>query len=260
MKYLIIIISIVLYLEAKQLNNLEAQASSAILNLTAEEAKNLALRRARSMLIEQANGTNISSNTLVKDGALAAEFIKSYSSGIILNEKIEWLPITQYQKNKKTPPIPEYNVKIKGDVLIKEKETNLVLKTSINKNIFKNNEKMKINTLASEESDIAIFFLGYDDKIYKLLPGINEKISINKNLKTEFPRKNKDEFELEVVVPDNLKKITEALWLIAAKSKDNIPFNIHFDKDVYSLNEFFSIYSKFSQKCAEVILPYHVHK
>lgn len=260
MKYLIIIISIVLYLEAKQLNNLEARASSAILNLTAEEAKNLALRRARSLLIEQANGTSISSNTLVKDGALAAEFIKSYSSGIILNEKIEWLPITQYQKNKKTPPIPEYNVKIKADVLIKEKETDLVLKTTINKNIYNNNEKMAIQTLASENSDIAIFFLGYDDKIYKLLPDLNQKVSITKNKKIEFPRENKDKFELEVVVPDNLKKVTEALWIIAAKSKDNISFNIHFDKDVYSLNEFFSIYSKFSQKCVEKIIPYHVHK
>ena len=260
MKYFIILISIVLYLEAKQLNDLEAQASSAIINLTAEEAKNLALRRARSLLIEQANGTNISSNTLVKDGALAAEFIKSYSSGIILNEKIEWLPITQYQKDSLTAPIPEYNVKVTADVLIKEKETNLVLKTSINKNIFKNNEKMKIQTLVSEKSDIAIFFLGYDDKIYKLLPNLNQKVTINKNKKIEFPRENKDEFELEVVVPDNLEKITEALWIIAAKSKDNISFNIHFDKDVYSLNEFFSIYSKFSQKCVEKIIPYHVHK
>ncbi len=260
MKYLLFTFLLLSTLFSKEIKNITVESSSAIVNSTAEEAKNLALRRARSMIIENANGVTVVSNVLVKDGALAAEYIKNYSRGIILNEKIEWLPISQYQKDKNSPPIPEYNVKITADVLIKEKETDLVINSSINKTTFKDNEKMNIKLLSSEDTDLAIFFLGYDDKIYKLIPTINEKINLEKNNEIVIPRKGKDTFELEVIVPQSHKNITEALWIIGAKSSENIPFHIYFNKDVYSLNEFFSIYSKISNKCNETILPYHVYK
>ena len=245
---------------SKEVKNIVVESSSAVVNISSEEAKNLALRRARSMIIENANGVNVVSSVLVKDGALAAEFIKNYSSGIILNEKIEWLPITQYQKNTSTAPVPEYNVRVTADVLLKEKNSDLVLKSSIDKTIYQDNEKFKINILTSKEANLAIFFLGYDDKIYKLLPDVSKNITIKENTEIQIPRKGIDTFDLEVVVPEKLKEVTEALWIIAAKQDENIPFNIYFNKDEYSLNEFFSIYSKISDKCVEELHPYNVYK
>lgn len=260
MKYLLFTFLLFSTLFSKEIKNITVESSSAIVNSTAEEAKNLALRRARSMIIENANGVTVVSNVLVKDGALAAEYIKNYSRGIILNEKIEWLPITQFQKDKNSPPIPEYNVKITADVLIKEKENNLVINSSINKTVYSDNEKMNINLLSSEDVDIAIFFLGYDDKIYKLIPTLEERISLEKNKEIVIPRRGKDNFDLEVIVPEKMKNVTEAIWIIAAKTKEKIPFHVYFNKDIYSLNEFFSIYSEISTKCNETILPYHVYK
>lgn len=260
MKFLLLLVILFDLALAKEIKDITVESSAAIVNLTSEEAKNLALRRARAMIIENANGVNVNSNVLIKDGALAAEYIKSYSKGIILNERIQWLPISQYQKDKNSPPIPEYNVKLTADVLIKDKKTNLVLNTSLNKTIFNNNEKMNINIIASENSDLAIFFLGYDDKIYKLIPTISEQIVLNKNEEISIPRIGKDNFDLQVVVPENLKNITEALWIIGSEKNNNIPFHIYFKKDTYSLNEFFSIYSKISDKCVEEVIPYHVVK
>lgn len=260
MKYLVVIVLLFGFIYSKEVKDITVESSAAVVNITSEEAKNLALRRARSMIIENGNGVEIISNALVKDGALAAEFIKNYSRGIILNERVEWLPITQYQNSKTSAPIPEYNVKVTADVLIKEKETDIVTKTSINKSNFFNNEKMTLDIISSYDSNVAIFFLGYDDKIYKLFPNGNENLIIKKNINTKVPRVGIDNFDLELMVPKNLKMVTEALWIISSKQSDKIPFNIHFNKDEYSLNEFFSLYSKISQKCVEEIIPYTIEK
>lgn len=259
MKYILLILLFIEFTYAKEIKDITVESSATVINISSEEAKNLALRRARSMIIENANGVEIISSALVKDGSLAGEFIKNYSRGIILNERVEWLPITQYQKNKNTPPIPEYNVKVTADVLIKEKETDLVINSNINKSVFFNHEKMILNLISSDNANIAIFFLGYDDKIYKLFPS-DKNFLIKKNVPINIPRDNIDDFDLELIVPDKLKKITEALWIISAKESDNIHFNIHFNKEEYTLNKFFSIYSKFSEKCVEQIIPYTIEK
>lgn len=260
MKFLIGFLILISFVNAKEVKNITVESSSAVINISSEEAKSLALRRARSMIIEKANGIETVSNVLVKDGTLALEFIKNYSRGIILNERIKWLPITQYQKDSNSAPIPEYNVKVTADVLITEKNINLVLNSSINKTVFQNGEKISLDLLSSKNANIAMFFLGYDDKVYKLLPTDDTRLLIKANNKIKFPRKSIDNFDLEVVTPKNIKKVTEALWIIAAEETDNIPFNIYFNKDSYSLNDFFSIYANFSDKCIEKIIPYHVSK
>ncbi len=243
--------------EAKTLKNQTAKASCAILNTTAQEAKQIALRRARALLIEQANGVSIVSSTLVKDGKLAMDFIKSYSNGYILNEKIEWLPITQYQKDLSTPPIPEYNVKITADVKIVEKVSDLVLSTSLNKKIFRDKEKMFINLKSSKNAKVMIFYLGIDDMLYKITPmSKNDILYLDAQKQSVYPKLEEDSLIAQIL--PNKQNITEALWIIATDKNSNIDFYTLFSKDKYSLNEFHKLYSKIAQKCVEEVLPYQI--
>jgi hypothetical protein len=100
---------------AETVKNVSAEGSCAIVSMSAEQCQLIALQRARAAAIEQAAGMSVASSTLVTNMALTADFIKTYSKGFIIGEKVQWLPLGQYQKDAKTPPIPEYRVKITAD-------------------------------------------------------------------------------------------------------------------------------------------------
>ena len=80
--------------------NIAGEGACIIEGMTAEQARLVALQRARAMVIEQSAGVLVSSSTLVKDFALSADFIKTYSKGFITKEQIEWLPPRSISKRR----------------------------------------------------------------------------------------------------------------------------------------------------------------
>ena len=84
-----------------------AQGACAISGMSAEQSQLLALQRARASAIEQAVGVKVASATLVRNGAVAVDLIRTYSRGFVVRETVEWLPIAQYQESRGRPPIPE---------------------------------------------------------------------------------------------------------------------------------------------------------
>lgn len=245
---------------AKLIEGISAEAVVAISGKSAEEAEQLALRRARAAALEKANGVQITATTLVKDGRLAIDFLKAYTSGIIVKEEKEWLPPTFYQKDKDSAPIPQYHLKIKADIEIVEKETDLTLNASLNREIFRENDLSHITVETSDESVVAIFYMGADDKIYKLVPDkIFNAIKVKKGEPLVFPAKDsKMEFKMQVL--PQRQSVEEAFWIIASKQSENIDFNKIFLKDEYTLHDFFNSYAKIASKCSEAILPYQVVK
>ncbi|MBI4691420.1 MAG: hypothetical protein HY754_14310 [Nitrospirae bacterium] len=139
---LIIIFFISNFAYAETVKNITTEGSCAIVGMSAEQSQLIALQRARAWAIERAAGISVSSSTLVTNMALTADFIKTYSKGFIIKEKVEWLPLGQYQKDTSTPPIPEYNVKIVADVYVPESKIKPIgLKAKTNSIVFKNGEK-----------------------------------------------------------------------------------------------------------------------
>ncbi|QOY53007.1 hypothetical protein [Candidatus Sulfurimonas baltica] len=145
---------------AQTIKDINAEASLAIVNINSQEAQQMVLRRARANAIEQANGIEVKSTTLIKDGALAMDFLKTYTSGIIVNEKVIWLPMTTYQLNETQAPIPEYHVKIVADVKIVKKKTDLHFFATLNKTVFINGENLTLSLLSSDDAEFAIFWSG----------------------------------------------------------------------------------------------------
>lgn len=112
--------------------------SCAISGITAEQAQALALRRARSAAMEQAAGVSVSSSTIVTDGRLAGDFIKSFSRGYITSETITWEPVGSYLPDPSKPPIIEYRVKLDAVVDVPDvKRPILELHAELNQHVFR---------------------------------------------------------------------------------------------------------------------------
>lgn len=159
--------------------NISGEGSCIIEGMTAEQARLVALQRARAMVIEQAAGVQVSSSTLVKDFALTADFIKTYSNGFITKESVEWLPLGQYPKDVSSAPIPEYRVKLFADVYIPGKKIRpLGLQAKLNSSVYKEGEKASLKIKTERKAKIAIFNITANDEIVMLFPNKLEKSNI----------------------------------------------------------------------------------
>jgi competence protein ComGC len=239
---------------------ISAEGSCAVVEMTAEQCQLLALQRARASAIEQASGIAVTSSTLVTNGALAVDFIKTYSKGFIINEKVEWLPLGQYQKDKSTAPIPEYTVKIVADVYSPDKKIKpLGLNAKLNSIIFKSGDKAGIGIKTTRKARIAVFNITGDDKVVMLFPNDYEKDNIIiENAMFKFPADNSKTELIMQTLPGH-KRDAEAFFIIAMDADyvkdfmDVFTFN-----NPMSLSAFFRKYADISDFCEDVVLTYEV--
>lgn len=240
--------------------NIAAEGSCAIVGMSAEQCQMIALQRARASAIEQAAGVNVTSSTLVTNMALTAEFIKSYAKGFITKEKVEWLPLAQYQKNPSTPPIPEYRVKIAADVSTPESKIKPIgLNAKTNSSIYKNNERAFIEVNTARAARIAIFNITADDKVVMLYPNDHDKENaLNTSRKIVYPDTN-SRTEVIMHTLQNHSRDTEAFFIVAMDPTHNRTFTGTFTalKPV-DFTSFFKRYSEIADYCEDSILAYEV--
>lgn len=240
--------------------NIKAEGSCAIVGMSAEQCQLTALQRARAAAIEEAAGVKVSSSTLVINMSLATDFIKTYSRGLIVHEKVEWLPLSQYQKDVSTPPIPEYRVKIIADVNVPEPKIKPIgLKAFINSTVYKSGANAAVEARVERDSRVAIFNVTADDKVVMLLPNEHEKSSIiSKGNKFTFPDKN-SKTELVIENIPGHKRDAEAFFVVAMDSGYEKDFSdIFHPLEPMSFSEFFKKYADIADYCEDVILTYEV--
>ena len=251
---------IVFSADAKTIQNISAEGSCAIVGMSAEQCQMIALQRARASAIEQAAGIKVSSTTIVTNMALTAEFIKSYAKGFIIKEKAEWLPLTQYQKDPSTPPIPEYRVKIVSDVSTPESKIKPIgLNARANSSIYKNGERAFIEVNTARTALIAIFNITADDKVVMLYPNDHDRENVlNTDRKLVYPDTNS---RTELIMHTLSKHLqdTEAFFIVAMDPANNHTFTGTFTpmKPV-DFTTFFKRYSEIADYCEDAILAYEV--
>lgn len=237
-----------------------AEGSCAVVNMSAEQARLIALQRARSAAIEKAAGVAVSSSTLVTNFDLAVDLIKTYSKGYIVNEEVKWLPLGQYQKDATKAPIPEYRVRIVADVYIPEKKIQPIgLIAKMNNVVFRAEEKARIDIKAEREARVAIFNFTADDKVVMLFPNEYERnntISGNEILK--FPADNSI-IDLTVHNLPGHDRDAEALFVAAMDMGHKRAFAKIFPAlKQMSFSDFFRKYSEIADYCEDVMLTYEV--
>jgi hypothetical protein len=240
--------------------DVSAEGSCAIVGMTAEQCQLLALQRARAAAIEQAAGVSVTSSTLVTNSVLAADFIKTYSKGFIINEKATWLPLGQYQRDQTTPPIPEYRIRISADVFIPQKKIQpLGLKADLNKISFRNGEKATLEIKTNRKARLAVFNLTADDKVMMLFPNEWEKDNLVPGGETvSFPGPDSKTEMVMQTLPGH-RRDAEAFMVVALDLNNEKDF-----LDLFPLgrpvafSEFFKRYSQVADHAEDVILTYEV--
>jgi hypothetical protein len=238
----------------------EAEGSCAVVGMSAEQSQLIALQRARAAAIEQAAGVKIQANTLVTNGRLSADFIRTYSKGFIVGEKVWWLHMGQYQKDSSTAPIPEYRVKILADVYRPEKKIEPIgLDAKLNSSSFRSGEKAKIEVNVEREAKIAIFNITADDKVVMLFPNEHSGDNvISDGMPFMFPS-GYSNIELVVRTLPNHKRDAEALFVAVMDMGHERDFGKMFKPlETMEFSTFFSKYSEVSEYCEDVILTYEV--
>lgn len=239
---------------------IQAEAACAVVGMSAEQSQLTALQQARSSAIEQAVGVSVTSATLVTNYAVAADFIKTYSRGFIIAEKVTWLPLGQYQKNSSTAPIPEYRVKIVADVYVPRRKIKKIgLQARLNNIIFRNGEKARVTIRTKSAARIAIFNIMADDTVALLFPNAYEKENkLAAGYDFAFPAADA-KVELEMQTLPGHKKDAEAIFVVAWDEAREINIIQHFTPGVaIPISEYFAKLSEIIDQCEDTILPYEV--
>lgn len=238
---------------------IKAEGACAVVGMTAEQARLTALQRARQAAIERACGIQVESTAVVTEARLAVDFIRTYSSGYIVEEDVSWLPLGQYQRDSSTAPIPEYRVSITATVRLPEKKINpLGLSASLNSNLFRAGETARIMVSASRPARIAVFNITADDRVAMIFPTRDGSYKITTDGKNAviYPTLPGDEMVM-ANIPGH-ERDAEAFFIVAMDAGKEVDFAAMFGHVPMAFKDFFKRYAGIADHCEDAILPYEV--
>jgi hypothetical protein len=240
--------------------NVSGEGSCAIVGMSAEQSQLIALQRARTAAIEKAADIRVSSHTIVTNFRLAADFIRTYSEGFIINETVEWLPLGQYQKDSATAPVPEYRVKITADVYKPEPKISPIgLVARANGSIFKSGEKARIHVETGRKAAIGIFNITADDRVVMLFPNQYERDSAVEAGETLLFPPEDSQIELVMGTLPGHRRDAEAFFVAAMDSGSMKKFSSLFaPMKPMKLTSFFRAYSEIADYCEDTVIAYEV--
>lgn len=196
----------------------ETTGEAAVENITAEEARQLALNRARNKAVEEIAGVKVQGSSLVKNFTLAADFIQAMSAGYILEEKaVKWETGT-YQERPEAAPLTTYKVTLKSCVAsVAAGDPYFRIKAELNRPVFIRGEEARITASCTKDCFLTILNLTADNKITLLLPNKHEpSVPLKANETYTFPAEG---LALEMHTIPGHSKDTEAFLVIATKEK-----------------------------------------
>jgi hypothetical protein len=237
-----------------------ADGACAIHGMSAEQSQLLALQKARSSAIEQAAGVRVVSSTLVRDGMVAVDLIRSYSRGFIVAEKVEWLPLAQYQDSPARPPIPEYRVRITADVAVPKKTGRPPgLASTLNARLFRNGERASIEVRTERDANVAVFNITADDRVVLLFPNRMERGNLSVAGKPlRFPPEGSPVSLVMQTLPGHHRD-AEAFFVVGMERDQEVDFLSIFENGrPLPLAAFFDRYAEIASLTEEIILPYAV--
>ncbi|MDY6822181.1 MAG: DUF4384 domain-containing protein [Thermodesulfobacteriota bacterium] len=243
----------------RKVTNVTGQGACIIDRITAEQAKQIALRRARAAAIEKAAGVTVQAATVVKNSTTAVDFIKSYARGYIVRETLQWAPLGQYQETPDSAPIPEYRVAITADVVVPEKTASYGLTAELNRTFFQQGEDLAVNVSANKPVAVALFNIMADDRVTMIYPTRQSGIRTAGPHQTVYPPPDSGAVWEMAVLPGHDQN-AEAIF-VAAALPDTVDFFQYFTPlTTMAITQFFARYSQFTDQCQDVLLPYVVHK
>lgn len=241
---------------------IDGKGEVAIEGITPAEARNLAIRQARSNAIEREIGAEVKGESLVKDYSLLGDFIRSLSRGYIREEKIIKWEQDKFQPSPQDAPVPIFRVFISACVEPSKslRDKGFQVKANINKTAFNEGEKEKatLTIKSSRKGYINIFNLTAEDRVqyYHQPPYINMPVAVDADETVNFPAKG---VSLDMSVPKGHKRAAEAFIVVA--TTDNISFPLVFNgKTDMSLTDFYKGILSVEGDIVEEMVVYSVER
>lgn len=261
MKVLMLIIIILIssltfaFDESRIKKGISATGACAVINMTAEQAKLIALQNARRDAIQKAAGVKISSSSIINNGSLIADIIKEYSSGYIISENVRWKDLSQYMLDGE--PIAQYNVEINADVYVPIKHHNFGLQVD-SPSLYKAGDFSTITIKTRKEAQVAIFNITADDSVMMLYPNKLTKIKVvSPDKPFTFPEST-DPYRIQLwTLPDH--KVDVEAFIVAALPVDSvIGFDMLFGNESMTFSEFYRLYAKIGDDVEDILSAYTV--
>lgn len=227
--------------------------------LSTAEARQLALRQARSAAIADALGVEIKSATLVRDYMLAADFVRTLVKGYVTREQVVRWDQDRYQPSPKESPIPILRVTLRACVVpvAEKRDPGFGLKATLNKPVFMPGEKAKLEVNSTRPAHVTIFNLTDDDKV-RLYGGVvmGLPLQVLPGTPSRFPPPG---VSLVMELPPGQIRASEAFIVVATRAEDRIQLPLAGDPDgILPLTEFYDRLSVVQADIIEEIVPYAI--
>ena len=192
-------------------------------NVTKPEARKMAIDNARREAVERVVGVDILSETMVINYNVSGDVIRTIPHGKvigqeILQEDIELIPA----KNKGEAPYLAYRVKLRANVIKEKGKTDVFfrLKAELNRNVFKEGDRMEIKVTPSRDCYLSIFNILEDETTLILFPNrFRQNNFVKANTTFTFPgdADRKKGITLEAFVSEGKEKVDEIFHVLALK-------------------------------------------
>ena len=237
----------------------ETTGESAVENITAEEARQLALNRARNKAVEEIAGVQVQGSSLVKNFTLAADFIQAISAGYILDEKVVKWETGTYQEKPEATPLTTYKVTLKCCVASNAAgDPYFIIKAQLNRPVFMEGEEARITASCTKDCFLTILNLTADNKIKLLLPNNHEPSPrLKANETYSFPAEG---LALEMHTMPGHSKDTEAFLVIATKEKFDVLTLLKKGEEIQQKEFYKAILSLPADTRAEEMVVYEVRE
>src|SRR6266568_6134473 len=134
-------------------------------NVTVEDARRIALDRARYAAIKQVVGVSIFSNTTVKDNILVNDFIQSGTEGMIVKERKPVWSTEMYTPAPGKLGVPSYTVKLSSCVSVdtSDRDPGFRVNLTISKPVYLSGEEVTLTVHSTRDSFLSLFHIDKDD-------------------------------------------------------------------------------------------------
>ncbi|MGE3153437.1 MAG: hypothetical protein AB7G48_07415 [Nitrospiraceae bacterium] len=227
--------------------------------LSTAEARQLALRQARSAAIVDALGVEVKSATLVRDYMLAADFVRTLVMGYVTREQVVKWDQERYQPTPKNSPIPILRVTLRACVLpvAKKRDPGFTLTAKLDKVVYTPGDKARLEVHSTRPAHVTIFNLTDDDHI-RLYggPAMGLPLQVLPGVPGRFPPPG---VSLVMELPPGQVRASEAFILVATKAADRIQLPLTGNPEaILSLADFYHRLSVVQADIIEEIVPYAI--